>query len=122
MWLDESDLIWSRKERNIFTAHEIAQIVPLVNKKKTYEKFISKNSWLRDYWPNAVRIRKQKREKSKMNLFSLPLKLLEPLAYKSQYLYMKRKMTREIATATRAVFHPVDWTEIVMSRFQHAAS
>ena len=58
MWLDESDMVWQRKDRNIYTAHEIAQIVPLINKDKTYEKFLSHNRWILDFWPNAVKIRK----------------------------------------------------------------
>ena len=49
MWLDESDLIWKKSDRNIYTAHEIAQIVPLVNKDKTYEKFLYQNKWILDF-------------------------------------------------------------------------
>jgi D-beta-D-heptose 7-phosphate kinase/D-beta-D-heptose 1-phosphate adenosyltransferase len=60
IWLDESDLLWQKKDRNIFTAHEIAQIVPLVNKDNSYESFISKNKWVGDYWPNAVSISSKK--------------------------------------------------------------
>src|SRR3972149_10240994 len=56
MWLDESDLTWKKSDRNLYTAHEIAQIVPLVNKDKTYEKFLHQNKWVLDFWPNAVRI------------------------------------------------------------------
>ena len=40
MWLDETSLVWDRKDRNIYTGHEIAQIVPLINKKNIYEKFL----------------------------------------------------------------------------------
>ena len=56
MWLDERDLIWGRTDRNFYTAHEIAQIIPLVNKRGTYERFIFVNRWIKDYWPNAVKI------------------------------------------------------------------
>ena len=66
MWLDENDLVW--RERNIYTAHEIAQIVPLVDKMKTYERFISANSWIKRFWPNAVVLGKLKKQVSKKEL------------------------------------------------------
>lgn len=129
IWLDSTDLAWSEKERNIFTAHEIAQVVPLVNKNGIYEKFLSKNSWIKDYWPNAVDIRNQelgimnkgiRRKKSIIqylihnSLFII--RVLELMAFKLQYFYMKDKITRETITPTRALFHPVDWKKIVLSR------
>ena len=58
MWLDETDLVWDKKDRNIYTAHEIAQVVPLVNKNKIYKRFLNINKWILNYWPNSVKIRK----------------------------------------------------------------
>lgn len=49
IWLDEADLAWEKGDRNLYTAHEIAQIVTLINKDKTYEKFIYQNSWAKAY-------------------------------------------------------------------------
>ena len=115
MWLDERDLIWDRKDRNFYTAHEIAQIIPLTNKDNTYERFIRQNRWIGDFWPNAVGKtgeirRKEIKEKSSsssvLNFLIFPFELL---AFWAQYLYMKPKMTREIVTPTRAIFHPRDW-------------
>ncbi len=112
MWFDRSDLIWPSKSRNIYSAHEIAQIVPLVNKNKTYELFLQKNKWILDYWPKAVRIKKEKRSLLTKSSESL----IEKIFYKFQYTYMKSKITREVVTKTRAIFHPQDWTGIVTSR------
>jgi hypothetical protein len=129
MWLDEQDLVW-RKNRNLFTAHEIAQIKPLVNKDNAYEKLIYKNKWIKKYWPNAVVIRRQEtkvgNQKSPFLLirqgfwkfFLLFIRILEPLAYGFQKLYMKKKVTREIVTPTRAIFHRIDWGQIVTSRLK----
>ena len=52
MWLDENNLIWSVKDRNMYSAHEFGQLVPLVNKNQTYEHLMHKNRWVKDYWPN----------------------------------------------------------------------
>lgn len=124
MWLDESDLIWRRNDRNIYTAHEIAQIVPLINKDKTYEKFIFKNKWVLDYWPNSMRIQDTKilryKDNRIKNLVSsiqyLTSNQIEKLAYDLQRYYMKKKITRELVTPTRALFHPQDWGKIVIKR------
>ncbi len=133
MWIDERDLVWPANDRNAYTAHEIAQIIPLINRDNAYEKLIWKNRWILDYWPSAVRIPKvnfrNQKSKSKSENPSNPVlkasflpmasflsKLIEPVAYRLQYLYMKKKITREVVTPTRAIFHPYDWGNIVRSR------
>lgn len=123
LWLDERHVTWPKGSRNIYTAHEIAQIIPLVNKDRTYEKFLRGNKWVRDYWPNAARFRKQElgiRNKAKRrpiihnSLFII--RLIEPLARKLQFVYMKKRITSETVTPTRALFHPMDWGSVVLER------
>ncbi len=113
IWLDENNLAW--RKRNMFTAHEIAQIKPLVNKEETYEKFISKNKWITDYWPNAVKVQSYSRQ---TDIRPSLLTIFEPLTRKFQLWYMKDKITREVITPTRALFHPVDWGDIVVSKLK----
>lgn len=108
VWLDESDLVWHK--RNFFTSHEIAQIKPLLNRAETYEKFIYKNRWIGKFWPNALKIKVANAASKKS--FS-PLTVFEGFARTFQLLYMKNKVTRETVTATRALFHPIDWSEQV---------
>ena len=112
MWLDESDLVWI-SPRNVYTAHEIGQIMPLVNKNGIYENFLEKNKWILKYWPNSVKIQNSK-VKSKNQAFDPGI--IEKLAFWLQRRYMKSKMTREVITKTRAIFHPNDWGEVVLSR------
>ena len=124
IWLDESDLRWN-KDRNIYTAHEIAQVVPLVNKNKTYEKFLAANKWILKFWPNAARVRDTKILGYKgtwgKNLVSgIEYRIsgfVEKLAFLIQYKYMKTKITRETVTPTRALFHPQDWSSVILSHF-----
>jgi D-beta-D-heptose 7-phosphate kinase/D-beta-D-heptose 1-phosphate adenosyltransferase len=116
MWLDESDLVWVKKDRNIYTAHEIAQVVPLVNKEKTYEKFLYLNRWILNYWPNSVKIRRYKEKviSPDSSFLSLIPLIFEKFFFRLQYLYMFKKITREIITPTRAIFHPNDWGKKVL--------
>ena len=116
MWMDETDLAWRKSDRNLYTAHEVAQVAPLVNKNNTYEKFIYKNKWILKYWPNAVKIGKYK-EKNGKHVFKNPsFSLVEKIAFNMQYGFMKSKITREMVTPTRAIFHPQDLGKLVISR------
>lgn len=112
IWMDEADLVW-KKDRNVYTAHEIAQTTPLLNKDKTFEKFINQNIWVKKFWPGAVgNIRKINK-----NNFNKKVSVFENIAYKLQYLHMKNKITREVVSPTRALFHPQDWSKIVLQKF-----
>ena len=113
MWLDESDLVWPKKDRNFYTAHEIAQSLPLVNKDKTYERFLRHNRWILNFWPNSVKILNSE---PKIQNPHHKESLLERTAYKIQLNHMKSKITREVITPTRAIFHPHDWGEYILSR------
>lgn len=116
MWMDEADLTWKKNDRNLYTAHEIAQVLPLVNKGGTYEKFLSGNAWILKYWPNAVNIGKHNERKRKHVFRNPAFSLFEKIAFWVQYKYMKSKMTREVISPTRAIFHPQDLGKLVISR------
>lgn len=112
IWMDEADLKITQK--SIYTAHEIAQIKPILNKERTYERLLWENKWILDYWPKAVLIKNLK-FKIYNSRFRV-LGLLEKFAFWLQYQFMKRKITREVVTPTRAFFHPFDWGELVRRR------
>lgn len=114
MWLDEYDLTWDKKDRNIYTAHEILQVVPIVNKDNTFDKFLSSNQWVTSFWSNKIKTEKYKiiRIKNTNKLLSF----IEVVCFKLQHNYMKSKIVREIVTPTRAIFHPNDWGRAVISK------
>ena len=123
LWMDEADLVWKRQDRNLYTAHEMAQILPLVNRNKAYEKFLYKNKWILKFWPNAVKIRRMQHVVGSMrkrsilhSTFYIPQSIVEKLAFWLQYNHMKLKITREVVTPTRAIFHPQDRGKVVLSR------
>ncbi len=123
MWLDESDLVWKKDDRNVYSAHEIGQILPLVNENRTYEKFLQKNKWILDYWPNSVKVNDELRTMnhdeepySLVHIASFIPTFVEKFAFWLQYRHMKSKITRETVTPTRALFHPQDWGRMVLDR------
>lgn len=117
IWLDERGLVWPKK--NIFTAHEVLQIVPLLNRNLTYEQFLSANLWAFDYWPNAADKRKLKGTaflKLKIDFFSYIWLPFELLAFVLQKLYMQGKIGRETVSLDGAIFHPIDLSDKILQK------
>lgn len=52
LWLDETTLTIPPHLRNLYTAHEIAQIKPLFDRFETYQQFVSANLWVKHYLAN----------------------------------------------------------------------
>lgn len=119
MWVDEGFLEWNKKDRNLFTAHEILQLFPIVNKGKTYEKFVKRNRWVKKYWPNAQVLRKTESQVEDNNLLKLTAILCfftEPVARRVQFEFMRKRITNETIEPQRAFFHPVDLSNIILSK------
>lgn len=114
LWLTSNSLRITQK--NIYTAHEIAQIVPLINKHKTYEVLLTQNKWIKAYWPNAVKFRSANAHK---NLFEPLIAPVNAVCYLIQYLHMKGTMTRERVSWGFAFFHPMDWGSVVEKELLH---
>jgi len=115
LFLDESSLKLSSSQRNLYTAHEVAQIKPVFNKNSTYQNFLNQNSWVKTYLPHAITITKSppKLSTPSIDLFNY----LETLAYKLQFFYMKSKITNETISKTRAFFHPRPTNKIVLNQY-----
>ncbi|MBI3954428.1 nucleotidyltransferase domain-containing protein [Candidatus Collierbacteria bacterium] len=153
LWLDQTALAVPKNQRNLYTAHEVLQIKPLLDRGQTYARFIIVNSWTRKYLANAyqyvtsmasssvipsassvipsevegslpagrqgLRVTPNsegflhaphrlagfgRNDKWWKFFFALP----NLLAFKLQYGYMKKKITREVITLHSAYFHPRD--------------
>lgn len=118
MWLDENNMVWPKGKRNIFTAHEIVQLKPVVNKNDTYEKLLYLNRWTADYWPNAaLKVKKPGNLAKTKSHFSL----FEKLAYLLQKAYMQNKITGETVAQGKAFFHPIDLGKNVLSYLEKAS-
>lgn len=117
LFLDELSLSLSQKKRNLFTAHEISQAKPILNKDNIWEKFLSLNLWLLNYLPNSLKAEKleitvknnqPKKAKTGFVIFSY----LNKIAFWLQYQQMKKKITNELIGENYAFFHPQDRSKI----------
>ncbi|MEA3354884.1 MAG: hypothetical protein U9Q63_00140 [Patescibacteria group bacterium] len=151
LWLDKSALAISKSRHNLYTAHEVCQIKPLYNKNKTYERFLSLNSWVKNFLPNALGNAFQGQpltgDLSKRSVLegtplrpparplagdlkgleSVPgpenikpsiLNLLNLLAFKLQYAYMKSKITNEKVSLHSAFFHPRPTGKTILKKYK----
>ena len=124
MWLTENNLEWDNENRNVFTAHEILAIAPLVNKKNIWEKFLKENEWYGEYWVNNLKPRNINYEKEKglgkivNEVISYLINLGDMVAYIAQSVYMMGKITNEKVERRRAIFHPVNLSCEITVRFK----
>lgn len=112
--LDESRLAWPAKKRDLYTAHEIAQIKPLYEQTDTYQKFMESNIWIKKYLPNVMDEKYIFLGTSfapryyilRLISFFLTLRPFEIYMRKLQEDYMKKYRTTEIVTKTLLALHP----------------
>jgi hypothetical protein len=102
---------------NIYSARETLQIVPIFNKNQTYEKFLSQNSWAFKIFPNfnKAEITKARENTDHLTLLLLPLALI---FYSLQYLYMRKRITKEIVSFNEIRFHPTDYQTLILAKFK----
>ena len=89
----------SLRERNLFTAHEIAQMVPL-RPTKWYARFMDANQWAFDFLPNAATVDAPARADgvlTRVATWLLSARLFAPL----ERWEMQRKIRRLAARAAR---------------------
>lgn len=103
---------------DLYLAHEVLLIKPLVNKDQTYEKFIKANSWVREYLPNRYgEINLPDKFVSCKSKLSRVGDLAENLLRRLQIQYMKPKITTETVSDQVLKFHPQDVREQVLNQF-----
>lgn len=142
LWLDESALAIPTDQHNLYTAHELAQMTPLVNKDQTYERMMRENGWGRkflanaweemtngqmDKWTSRQVDQQTSRQLEKLiylstypiiYLSNYLLTLINVIAFKLQHWYMKSKMTTERVSLRAAYFHPGNRSREILHRYQ----
>ncbi len=126
IFLDESDL--NIKDKNLYTAHEIAQLKVIYSKENTYGKFTTANKWVFGFLPNwHPSIESQKTNKAfkikKTHSTPSPILLIAELISKQiQLNYMKSKQTTEQIGDTQLFFHPKNTQKNVLEVYKKKIS
>lgn len=117
MFMTSHGLALSRKERDLFTAHEVLQMKPVWDRGGTYQKFLQANRWVAKFLPTAWRHKYQVSSIKYKNTQSI-LRFFEPLAKNLQLWYMRRRITTEIVSDTIIRFHPIDARDWIYRELQ----
>jgi len=107
-------------DHDLFIAHEIAHMKPILNRGCTYQKFLKANLWVRNFLPNAIKIPgfEYRTPKSHGKGHNFLLDFLEKLAYKVQLGYMGKKKTTEVTTPSLIRFHPQDMRPRILREYR----
>lgn len=111
LYLTPKSLTLPTHKRSLYTAYELIQALPIYDPLDIRSRLLTSNIWLKSYLPNFPRpSRSHLVGQNKItNLRGVTLMdILNSLAFKIQYLYMKSKITREYITLDSAFFHPHD--------------
>ena len=112
MFMTEDGLSVAKKERDLFTAHEVLLMTPIFDRNGAYKRFFIANRWVKTFLPNAweekCRMKRKKSRKNSFGIWHLAFSIFEPLARVVQLWYMRKRRSTEIVTDTVIRFHPRD--------------
>lgn len=111
---DETAIDWFAEKKDVYTAREIAQVLPLFERNGMYRKFLSANKWIKNFLPNIaysdIKFEKKignTRLQSITNLISTSF--FETQFRFLQMKWMKQHQTNETVSKHVLAFHPNDY-------------
>lgn len=126
MIIDEDNVAFDKKNQDIFIAHEIAQMIPVLDKDSSYKKFIDSNMWVNNFLPNFILnkddpvIKKNTTIFDKLIVFILKTIKIETIFGAIQKRYMKKHVTHETLRNGYLAFHPFDYRRFVIKSYDLA--
>lgn len=114
MFVDASYLTLPKNERDLYSAHEVVQLQPIINKHQVHEQFLIANGWVRQYLPHAVKRLHSSHRLPRLWLVRL-LARSEGVSRWFQLKYMSARRTREVVRGTYLRFHPRDARQWVLA-------
>lgn len=113
--IDTEKLYFPKERHDVYTAHEIIQIVPLYEAHSTFHKFKESNKWLNNFFPNSREATEITIPKFKKNIifsiifFILNVSLSEKLCRLLQSALINKHLKNEIVTNHVLAFNPNDY-------------
>ncbi len=133
MFIDEENLVLPKARHDVYTAHEIAQLKPLVDKNNTYNRFLLANEWVNMFMPNVLKVAFKKSKKFKFSKTSSRFVyrilnayinyifanvITENIAKVIQRNKIKMHTTNETISDSLLAFHPKDYRLVVLSKYK----
>lgn len=125
MLVDEFFICLPKDKRDLYSAHEVVQMLPVFERFNTYKRFIQANLWVKKFLPNSVRhgITRNTTRNHAESYFSVFLRLvlfgsaMEFLAKKAQLWYMRKHQTTELISDSMLAFHPFNYREKILEEY-----
>lgn len=115
MWLSTSSL-W--EQADIYNANELARLVPIYNRRQTFERYLAANGWISDYLPNMEPGRVAETEtETGIGLVGLMGNIGEWLS-KRLLKGIMRRPSLEVITDDRLQFHPGNHRQQILDRYK----
>jgi hypothetical protein len=117
IYMDETRVRWSEEKRNIYVAHDIIMMQPVINKDDMYFRFLNANRWVFEYFPHfKVQCPEKFGKGTKFN--SDIVDFLELVFMSVQLWYMRKRQTTEIVSKEFIHFLREDHSEDVLQKFE----
>ncbi len=122
MILDENNMIFKENSWNLYTAHEIIQLIPLFERDGVYTNFIKANNWYKNFLPNAIPA-KNNYLKKKTSYYDyifitfLKIIFIEKILKFIQIRYMQKKITNEIIKIGFLAFHTFNYKDYILANY-----
>ncbi|MGI8419260.1 MAG: hypothetical protein ACR2LN_01300 [Candidatus Levyibacteriota bacterium] len=116
--VDENSMAFSTENQDIYTAREIAQLVPIFERENMYRIFLTQNSWIEQFLPNVFKEKRSARFQGASAKKIFLLDFLEKASRFIQISYMKTAQTTEIITNTTLAFHPNDYRSKILAQLR----
>ena len=121
MIMDETVLELPKKRHDLYTAHEVSQMLPVFSRNNTYDHFLEANKWVLGFMTNSLSAR-SKYVEEKDSLVTVFLRFIigifkiEKIARTVQKAYM-HKRTNETVSDNFLAFHPIDSRSTTLRKF-----
>lgn len=125
LWLDLHHLQVPIVSQNLYTAHEVLQVIPIVNKNCTHEMFLQENIWSKKFLANAFYEISKKHPKSLTKKKFRLTPIFQPLnliMFVSQYLFMRKNIKSEKVGLGYAYFHNRDYNSPITNHLKPKVS
>lgn len=117
MFIDEDHMEVPENERDIFSAHEVAQARIVWSRGNTADLFYQKNAWVRQFLP-GFNIPVNKIPVSHASYRHGIVRLIEFLFQTLQLAYMRKRRSNEIIKEGYVRFHPKDAREWILRGYR----
>ena len=117
LFLEEGHLALKKERHDLYTAHEILQMKPLVDKADAYQRFLQANFWAASFLPQAWGEKKVKRKEGKEATAVSP-SIVEKILAGLQLKRISAHQGREEILPGQLFFHPQDRRGEMMRKYR----